>query len=156
LKLESAVITKPKRFPTGIPVSAAAFPLSTGFTLGSRLLPAVLYEKLIEIIWPGGGNFTLKSYHLVGNGVAKDAFDMHRLVQFPSKKFLELHGELVQWQERYIGILDEAFPTGEHANWPVPQKVAFRRDHDGKERKDILPIYNLINLRSFPPKLSFK
>ena len=67
--------------------------------------------------------FTLRSYHLVGIGVAEDAFDMHRLVQFSTKKWLELHGELVQWQERYIGILGEAFPTGEHANWPVCQAL---------------------------------
>ena len=67
--------------------------------------------------------FTLRSYDLVRIGVAEDAFDMHRLVQFSTKKWLRLRGELVQWQERYIGILGRAFPTGKYENWPVCQAL---------------------------------
>lgn len=60
---------------------------------------------------------TLRSYNLVGVGVKDNTFEMHRLVQFSTKKWLELQGELQRWQERYIDSLCEAFPTGDYENW---------------------------------------
>jgi hypothetical protein len=66
---------------------------------------------------------TLRSYGLVGIDMAEDLFNMHRLVQFSMKKWLELDGELAQWQERYIRVLDEAFPTCDYANCPVCQSL---------------------------------
>ncbi|KIX06114.1 uncharacterized protein Z518_04088 [Rhinocladiella mackenziei CBS 650.93] len=66
---------------------------------------------------------TLRAYHLVGMGVSDNLFDMHRLVQFSTKKWLELHGELGRWQERCVDILSEAFPTGDYANWRTCQAL---------------------------------
>jgi len=66
---------------------------------------------------------TLRAYSLISVGVSAHLFDMHRLVQFSTKKWLEIHGELPRWQGRYVRILDEAFPTGEYANWPTCQAL---------------------------------
>jgi hypothetical protein len=60
---------------------------------------------------------TLRAYSLIGMGVSDKLFDMHRLVQLSTQKWLEMHAELQGWRERYIGILGAAFPTGDYTNW---------------------------------------
>ena len=64
---------------------------------------------------------TLRAYNLISIGVSDHLFNMHRLVQFSTKKWLELHGELAYWQGRYISILDTAFPTGDYVDWTTCQ-----------------------------------
>jgi hypothetical protein len=66
---------------------------------------------------------TLKVYSLVNAGVRNSLFDMHQLVQCSTKTWLAVQGELTRWQKRYIDILDKAFPTGDHANWPTCQAL---------------------------------
>ena len=67
---------------------------------------------------------TLRAYDLIGVGAVSDQlFDMHRLVQFSTKTWLEMHGELQRWQERYIDILGAAFPVGDYANWATCQAL---------------------------------
>ena len=66
---------------------------------------------------------TLRAYDLIGVGFSDRLFDMHRLVQFSTKKWLEIHDELPKWQERYVDVLNNAFPTGDHVNWPVCQAL---------------------------------
>ena len=67
---------------------------------------------------------TLRAYDLIGVGVVSDQlFDMHRLVQFSTKTWLEMHDELQRWQERYIDILGAAFPAGNYANWATCQAL---------------------------------
>ena len=60
---------------------------------------------------------TLRSYCLVGVGGKDDTFEMHQLVQFSMKKWLEQQGELQRWQEWYIDKMSEVFPTGQYENW---------------------------------------
>ena len=48
---------------------------------------------------------------------------MHRLVQFSTKKWLELYDELEHWKERYIKIMDQAFPVGLYENWATCQQL---------------------------------
>ncbi|KAK2763919.1 hypothetical protein FQN54_009538 [Arachnomyces sp. PD_36] len=67
--------------------------------------------------------YTLCSYSLVGMNLEGTEFEMHRLVQFSMKKWLSLHGELEDWKERYIGILDDTFPRGEFENWETCQPL---------------------------------
>ena len=61
----------------------------------------------------------LRAYSLISIDVSGAVFEMHRLVQLSTKSWLEVHGQLVEWQERYVSILGNAFPTGDHANWPT-------------------------------------
>lgn len=56
--------------------------------------------------------FTLTNYSLVMMNIEGNEFEMHRLVQFLTKKWLELYDELENWKERYINIIDMAFPVG--------------------------------------------
>jgi tetratricopeptide (TPR) repeat protein len=67
--------------------------------------------------------YTLASYSLVGTNVEGKEFEMHRLVQFSTKKWLELRGELERWKESYITIMEEAFPVGRHENWATCQRL---------------------------------
>ncbi len=60
--------------------------------------------------------YTLISYSLISSNIEGNMFEMHRLVQFSTKKWLELCGELESWKERYIMIIDKAFPESEYEN----------------------------------------
>jgi tetratricopeptide (TPR) repeat protein len=83
----------------------------------------LLREQYIENR-DGQNNFeediaTLRAYHLINTGVSENLFDMHRLVQFSTRKWLELHAQLERWQTRYVNILCEAFPTGDYVDWRI-------------------------------------
>jgi hypothetical protein len=54
---------------------------------------------------------TLQAYSPINAGVRDNLFDMHRLVHFSTNTWLTAHGELTRWQERYVEILGEAFPS---------------------------------------------
>ena len=71
---------------------------------------------------------TLTAYSLIGVGLSDDVFEMHRLVQFSTRQWLAVHHELSKWQERYVEILGEAFPTGDYVNWPTCQILFFHID----------------------------
>jgi tetratricopeptide (TPR) repeat protein len=66
--------------------------------------------------------FTLTSYSLV-TIIEGIEFEMHRLVQLSTKKWLELYDELEIWKEKYINIMEKAFPVGRHKNWTICGKL---------------------------------
>lgn len=66
---------------------------------------------------------TLTSYSLVTMNAEGNAFEMHRLVQFSTKKWLELNDELEKWKEKYIKIMGKAFPPGLYENWTTCQQL---------------------------------
>jgi tetratricopeptide (TPR) repeat protein len=45
------------------------------------------------------------------------SFEMHRLVQLASRKWLEQRIDMHKWQEKAINVLSKAFPSGDHSNW---------------------------------------
>jgi tetratricopeptide (TPR) repeat protein len=45
------------------------------------------------------------------------SFEMHRLVQLASRKWLEQRIDIHKWQEKAINVLSKAFPSGDHSNW---------------------------------------
>ncbi|KAL8909866.1 MAG: hypothetical protein Q9171_004816 [Xanthocarpia ochracea] len=59
----------------------------------------------------------LRNFSLVALGIENDVFDMHRLVQFATRKWLEQRQEVERWKERYIVIIANAFPPGTYENW---------------------------------------
>lgn len=63
----------------------------------------VNFEEDIEV---------LRNYSLVTLGVENDVFEMHRLVQFATRKWLEQRQKLERWKETYITIMVDAFPSG--------------------------------------------
>jgi tetratricopeptide (TPR) repeat protein len=66
---------------------------------------------------------TLTSYSLVTTNVEGNEFEMHRLVQFSTKKWLEHHNELENWKVKYIDIMGKAFPVGRYENWTICSKM---------------------------------
>ncbi|KAH8726910.1 TPR domain protein [Phaeosphaeriaceae sp. PMI808] len=64
---------------------------------------------------------TLTSFSLVATDVDGHQFEMHRLVQFSTRKWLELQGELEVWRERYVRLMDDSYPVGRYENWKACQ-----------------------------------
>ena len=67
--------------------------------------------------------WALRAYSLVGAGTDKQLLNMHRLVQYSTRKWLELHNALEQWQTRYACVLDDNVPDGEYTNWNIWQTL---------------------------------
>ena len=44
-------------------------------------------------------------------------FEMHALVQLATRTWLEAHGHLEKWRNRYIENLNAAFPKPDYKNW---------------------------------------
>jgi hypothetical protein len=65
----------------------------------------------------------LTSFSLVEMSADGSEFEMHRLVQFSTKKWLELSNELEEWEMTYVMLMDENYPVGRHENWPMCQKL---------------------------------
>ncbi|GAD95438.1 TPR domain protein [Paecilomyces variotii No. 5] len=59
---------------------------------------------------------TLKDYSFVSNTNAM-SFEMHRLVQLSTQKWLEAHAQLERWKVQFIRNLSMEFPTGEYETW---------------------------------------
>jgi tetratricopeptide (TPR) repeat protein len=66
---------------------------------------------------------TLTNYSLVKMSADGNKFEMHRLVQFSMKTWLELSGELEGWKEVYVTLMDNNYPVGRHENWTTCQKL---------------------------------
>ncbi|KAI9767614.1 MAG: hypothetical protein M1839_004471 [Geoglossum umbratile] len=66
---------------------------------------------------------TLTSFSLVATDVEGHQFEMHRLVQFSTRKWLELQGELEGWKEKYVTLMDDSYPVGRHENWKACQAL---------------------------------
>ena len=66
---------------------------------------------------------TLANFSLVGMSADGREFDMHRLVQFSTIKWLELYNELELWQTTYAALMDKSYPVGRPENWPVCQAL---------------------------------
>ena len=50
-------------------------------------------------------------------------FEMHRLVQFSTRKWLELNGELECWKENYVRLMDDSYPASRFENWTICQAL---------------------------------
>ena len=59
----------------------------------------------------------LWSYSLITMSTRSDVFEMHRLVQFATRRWLEQNNKLDEWKEKYIAIMAETFPVGRYKNW---------------------------------------
>lgn len=56
--------------------------------------------------------FTLTSYSLFTMNMKGGQFELNRLVQLSTRKWLELNNELEKWKMKYLRILSEVFPVG--------------------------------------------
>jgi tetratricopeptide (TPR) repeat protein len=68
--------------------------------------------------------YTLTSYSLVEiSSVDGSEFEMHRLVQYSTKKWLELSSELEEWKARYAAVMDSSYLVGRYENWKECQAL---------------------------------
>jgi tetratricopeptide (TPR) repeat protein len=61
----------------------------------------------------------LSSFSLVKMNVDGREFEMHRLVQFSTKKWLAFYDEEETWKAKYAIIMGASFPKGDYENWSV-------------------------------------
>jgi tetratricopeptide (TPR) repeat protein len=66
---------------------------------------------------------TLISFSLIAADMDGHQFGMHRLVQFSTRKWLELRGKLDGWKEKYIILMADNYPEGWYENWKVCQEL---------------------------------
>ncbi|KAJ5557363.1 hypothetical protein N7494_001278 [Penicillium frequentans] len=60
---------------------------------------------------------TLRGYSFISIVEDGSVFTMHRLVQLATRTWVESHGRLAIWTERFINNLCTAFPIGTYENW---------------------------------------
>jgi tetratricopeptide (TPR) repeat protein len=65
----------------------------------------------------------LTNFSMVAIDVDGDQFKMHRLVQFSTRKWLELQGELEIWKEKYVTVMYDSFPSGKFETWKECQAL---------------------------------
>ena len=60
---------------------------------------------------------TLQAFSLVAIEKGGASFEIHRLVQISTQRWLELQGETAKWQEEALKALAAAFPSGDYRTW---------------------------------------
>jgi Tetratricopeptide repeat len=66
---------------------------------------------------------TLRNYSFIFVNSDATTFEMHRLVQLATRKWLGAQGQLERWKQQYIRILSRVFPTGNYENWSICQAL---------------------------------
>ncbi|KAF1850065.1 TPR-like protein [Cucurbitaria berberidis CBS 394.84] len=65
----------------------------------------------------------LLSFSLIATDVDGHHFQMHRLVQFSTTKWLELQGDLEGWKKKYVRLIDDNYPDSKYENWEACQAL---------------------------------
>jgi len=66
---------------------------------------------------------TLRNYSFVSVTIHANVFEMHRLVQLATRKWLEANGQAEQWKQQYVKNLAIEFPPGDYQNWAKCQEL---------------------------------
>jgi tetratricopeptide (TPR) repeat protein len=61
----------------------------------------------------------LQAFSLIASEKGGKVFQMHRLVQLATQRWLDLHGTSTKWQEQALRVLSEKFPPGIYENWAL-------------------------------------
>ncbi|PVH90410.1 hypothetical protein DM02DRAFT_722561 [Periconia macrospinosa] len=79
---------------------------------------------------------TLRDYSFISANADGASFEMHRLVQLATRKWLQIHHELEQWKQHFVSNLCAAFPTGHHENWAVCQRLFAHANSAAEQRPE--------------------
>jgi hypothetical protein len=60
---------------------------------------------------------TLRNLSFISIGTDGVSFQMHRLVQLATQKWLKAYGQHEKWKRHFIQNISREFPTGEYENW---------------------------------------
>ncbi|KAF7505158.1 hypothetical protein GJ744_001224 [Endocarpon pusillum] len=66
---------------------------------------------------------TLRDFSFISVNVDATTFEMHRLVQLATRKWLEARGQLERWRQQSIKNLSREFPTVKYENWAKCQVI---------------------------------
>ena len=66
---------------------------------------------------------TLRNYSFISINQSTRSFDMHRLVQLATRKWLESREESEWWKGKFIQSLTENCPRGDYENWSTCQAL---------------------------------
>ncbi|KAF2132449.1 hypothetical protein P153DRAFT_335387 [Dothidotthia symphoricarpi CBS 119687] len=67
---------------------------------------------------------TLRNFCFISVEANMHTFEMHRLVQRATRKWLEANSKIEQWKQQFIKILCAEFPkNGHYENWPTCQAL---------------------------------
>ncbi|KAI4940870.1 hypothetical protein J4E91_011127 [Alternaria rosae] len=66
---------------------------------------------------------TLRAYSLVSITADSDACEMHALVQFCTRVWLSSCSDAGQWEQRFVQLMAQELPNGEHENWVRCQQL---------------------------------
>jgi tetratricopeptide (TPR) repeat protein len=61
----------------------------------------------------------LEEFSLISIEKGGTRFEIHRLVQLATRKWLERYRELERWQEMAVEVVSNAFPSGDYKNWEI-------------------------------------
>jgi tetratricopeptide (TPR) repeat protein len=61
----------------------------------------------------------LIDFSLVSTQLDNHTFEMHRLVQLATKRWLASHSELAGWERKALQEMARVYPFGEHKNWGI-------------------------------------
>jgi tetratricopeptide (TPR) repeat protein len=65
----------------------------------------------------------LEGFAFVSATIEMSTFEMHRLVQLATRRWLDSQGQAEHWKKVFVCNLDDAFPSGAYENWAVCQKL---------------------------------
>ena len=77
-------------------------------------------ESTIELTSALG---TLQAFSLITAETGGTSFEMHRLVQLSTRKWLKLQGDISRWQEEALTQLSRTFPNGNYETWVMCEKL---------------------------------
>ncbi|KAH6694334.1 hypothetical protein BKA61DRAFT_647691 [Leptodontidium sp. MPI-SDFR-AT-0119] len=66
----------------------------------------------------------LDEFSLITTEKGGKTFEMHRLVQLATRKWLELYEEAERWQGEAIEVVVKAFPSGDYSNWKTCETLS--------------------------------
>ena len=60
---------------------------------------------------------TLQAYSLIKTEKGGTSFEIHRLVQLSTQRWLSLQNKQLEWQEKALELMVEKFPSGHYGTW---------------------------------------
>ena len=66
---------------------------------------------------------TLKAFSLISVGADGATYELHRLVQLATRKWLEMQDKITLWQEKALSAVANLFPIGDFENWTTCESL---------------------------------
>ena len=84
----------------------------------------------------------LSGFSLIREESRGECFEMHRLIQLATRKWLETHNEILKWNQKALAMISKAFPSGSYENWTICMPLLSHAEtvlsYDLQEKKDLL------------------